>query len=93
MTVDDDDLRTLHDHLVATEELPVRPDASPWLGEAAAIAADLVDADLPTSVVVERVERVAELLAEVETTGNPAADDHVRAADRAACRILDADDG
>ncbi|WP_251330991.1 hypothetical protein [Haloplanus pelagicus] len=93
MTVDDEDLRTLHEHLVATEELPVRPDASPWLGEATAITADLVDADLPASVVVGRIERVADLLDEVETTGNPAADDHVTAAGRAACRILDADDG
>lgn len=86
----DDDLRTLHDHLDATEELPVRPAASPWLGEAAAVAADLGDADLPASVVAERVQRVSELLVEIETTGNPTADDHVVAAARAAERILGA---
>jgi hypothetical protein len=85
----DDDLRELHDRLEATEELPVRPGASVWLGEAAAIAADLVDADLSRSVVVDRVRRVASLLDEVETTDNQAADEHVRAAERIAARIVE----
>jgi hypothetical protein len=89
MTVDDA-LRTLHEQLEATEELPVRPDASPWLGEAAAIVADLVDTDPPRDVVVDRVQRVSTLLAEVETTGNRTADEHVAAAERAAERLLDA---
>jgi hypothetical protein len=84
-----DDLQELHEHLKATEELPVRPDASVWLGEAAAIAADIADGDAPPSVVVDRVDRVAELLAEVETTGNANADDHVRAAERIAARIVE----
>jgi len=82
-------IRELHEHLEATEELPVRPAASVWLGEAAAITADLVGADLPQSVVVDRVSRVAELLAEVETTGNTQVDDHVRAAERIATRIVE----
>ena len=89
-----DDLQALHEHLEATEELPVRPDASVWLGEAAAIAADVADGDAPRSVVVDRVGRVATLLAEVETTGNSDADDHVRAAERIAARIVrNGDDG
>jgi leucyl aminopeptidase (aminopeptidase T) len=82
------DLQELHDHLDATAELPVERGASVRVGEAAAIAADLVDADLPRDVVVERVERVATLLDEVTTTGNEAADEHVRAAERAAERIV-----
>jgi hypothetical protein len=81
-------VRELHDHLEATEELPVDPAASVRLGEAAAIAADLVDADLPQDVVVERVERVATLLGEIETTGNDEADAHVRTAERIAERIV-----
>jgi len=81
-------VRELHEHLEATEELPVDPAASVWLGEAAAIAADLVDADLPRDVVVDRVERVATLLGEIETTGNDEADAHVRAAARVAERIV-----
>jgi hypothetical protein len=87
------ELRELNDRLEATEELPVRPDASVWLGEAAAVAADLVDADLPRSVVVERVGRIAALLAEIETTGNDRADDHVRASERIAARIVDDGNG
>jgi hypothetical protein len=86
----DDEVRRLHDHLEATEELPVDPAAGRVLGEAAAIAADLVGVDLPEAVVAERVERVAELLDEVETTGDETADDHVIAAERAAAAALDA---
>jgi hypothetical protein len=89
----DDDFRELHERLEATAELPVRPGASVWLGEAAAVAADLVDADLPRSVVVERVRRVASLLDEIETTDNPTVDDHVRAAERIATRIVETADG
>ncbi|WP_049938034.1 hypothetical protein [Haloplanus natans] len=81
-------VRELHDHLEATEELPVERGASVRLGEAAAIAADLVDADLPRDVVVERVGRVAALLDEIETTGNDEADHHVSAAERVAERIV-----
>jgi len=87
-----DDLRALHEHLEATEELPVRPDASVWLGEAAAIAADVADGDAPPAIVVDRVGRVATLLAEVETTGNADADDHVDAAERIALRIVERGD-
>ncbi|WP_435067190.1 hypothetical protein [Haloplanus sp. C73] len=87
----DDDLRELRDRLDATEELPVEPSASVRLGEAAAIAADTADADLPRSVVVERVRTVTTLLEDVETTGNDRADEHVAAAKRAAARIVDTD--
>lgn len=83
----DDRLRDLHAHLVATEELPVRPAASPWLGEAEAVAADLVDADLPPAVVRERVAHVRRLLSAVETTGHAEADDHVAAARRLAAEF------
>jgi len=88
----DDDIRELHDRLDATAELPVRPAASVWLGEAAAVASDLVDADLPHAVVVERVRRVLTLLDEIETTENERADEHVRAAEDIARRIVDTAD-
>ncbi|MFC7173730.1 hypothetical protein ACFQL0_10960 [Haloplanus litoreus] len=51
-----------------------------------------MDADLPSDVLADRIQRVAALLAEVETTGNPKADEHVAAAERAANRLLDAVD-
>ncbi|WP_338738669.1 hypothetical protein [Haloplanus salilacus] len=89
----DDAVRRLHDHLEATEELPVTPAAGRWLGEAAAVAGDLVDADLPETVVADRVERVVALLDEVEQTGNEAVDDHVAAAERAAEDVLASADG
>lgn len=70
----------LHDHLSATAELPMDREASRWLGEAEAVAADVDDADVPEAVVVERVRRVRELLEQVDTTGNADADEHVDAA-------------
>jgi hypothetical protein len=86
----EDDCRSLSDRLDATAELPVRPAASTRLGEAAAIAADVADADLPESVVVERVDHVRRLLEAVESTGSAAADEHVRAATRLARQIVEA---
>lgn len=86
----DDDLRELRDRLDATAELPVEPSVSVRLGEAAAIAADTADADLPRSVVIERIQAVASLLEAVESTGNDRADEHVTAAKQAATRVLDA---
>lgn len=78
----------LHDHLEATAELPVDRGASRWLGEAEAVAGDLVGRDVERSVVETRVEVVLDLLAEVDGTGNPEADDHVEAARSAAEGIL-----
>ena len=74
------ELVALHEHLEATAERPVDRSASRWLGEAEAVAADLADSDLDESVVEERLGAIAHLLAEVETTGDSAADAHVEAA-------------
>ncbi|WP_435362055.1 hypothetical protein [Haloarchaeobius sp. DFWS5] len=81
-------LRTLHDHLQATESLPVERTANRWLGEAEAVAGDLVGADLPESVVRERVGHVVELLSHVDDTGSEAADEHVLEAKRLADEVL-----
>ena len=83
-----DDVRArlddLHAHLDATAELPVRPGASAWLGEAAAVAADLTRGTPDAAVVRERVGHVADLLSEAGETGHPEADDRVAAAREAA---------
>lgn len=75
----------LHEHLRATESLPVERTASRWLGEAQAVAADAVDA--PESVVETRVEQVDHLLSNVDSTGNEAADEHLQAARETVARI------
>ena len=80
-------LGDLHDHLAATAELPVATDASRWLGEAEAVAADVADGDAPAAAVETRVGQVRELLAHVEGTGNDAADGHVAAARELAAAI------
>jgi hypothetical protein len=84
---DDADVSTLlcalRDELEATEELPVTARASPWLGEAAAVAADAADAaaeGVPETYLRERVGHVRRLLGEAGETGNDAADAHVDAA-------------
>jgi hypothetical protein len=88
-----DRLDDLAAHLDATAELPVRPGASAWLGEAAAVAADLTTGDPSPEVVRERVGHVADLLASAGETGNADADDHVAAARDCAAEILDRLDG
>jgi len=82
-------LASLHDHLEATEELPLEESANRLLGEAEAVAADAAQGGLAEDVARERVEKVAELLAEVDGTGHEEGDEHVAAARRAADRILD----
>ena len=73
----------LHAALEATEERPVEPAASRWIGEAQAVAGDAGDiaASGGTDAVVrERVSHVAELLSNVEETGDEAADERVATA-------------
>jgi hypothetical protein len=79
---------TLHDHLVATRELPVERDAARWIGEAEAVAGDLAGEDVPAAVLAERVGHVRRLLGEVEDTGHPDADEHVAEARRLADEVL-----
>lgn len=74
----------IHEHLAATATRPVERSASRWIGEAEAVAADLVDADLPEAVVVERLGHVRRLLSKVEDPGDLEAADHV---DRAAALV------
>ncbi|MFB6172154.1 MAG: hypothetical protein ABEJ23_06445 [Haloarculaceae archaeon] len=83
-----DDLAALHAHLAATAERPVDRDASRWLGEAEAVAADVADGDLPRDVIEARVRTVRDLLAHVDGTGDARADEHVAAARDLAAAIV-----
>jgi outer membrane murein-binding lipoprotein Lpp len=80
---------SIHDHLAATEELPLEEEANRLLGEAQAVAADAEAADLDAATTKERVEEILALLEEVDGTGHDEADEHVAAARRAAQRALD----
>lgn len=86
-------LAELHERLRATAERPVEPTASRWIGEAEAVAGDLVGADVGADVVEERLGHVVDLLANVDGTGDPEADDHVAAAVRIAEDLLDGPSG
>jgi hypothetical protein len=85
----DELLASLHDHLEATEELPLDESANRLLGEAEAVAADAAQGNISDDVARERVEKVSELLAEIDDTGHDEGDQHVAAARRAADRILE----
>ncbi|MCL9812337.1 hypothetical protein [Natranaeroarchaeum aerophilus] len=84
----------LYSHLKATAERPVDRDASRWIGEAEAIAGDIAGADVSPDVIGERIGHVDRLLSEIDTTGDPAADEHVDEAKRLVGEIHEAlDDG
>ena len=78
--MNDDDLRRLHGHLAATAERPLDREANRWLGEAEAVAGQLVDAELDDDVLEERLDTVERLLSKVDETGDPEADDRVASA-------------
>lgn len=73
-------VRQLSEHLAATRERPVERTASRWIGEADAIADDLVDPETAApdpAVIHRRASHVAELLSNVEDTGDSTANEHV----------------
>lgn len=75
--------------LQETEELPVAPAASVWLGEAHAVAEDLTHGELDERVVHERVGHVHRLLTRAGDPDNDAAAAHVADAVTLAATILD----
>ncbi|MBB6647400.1 hypothetical protein [Halobellus ruber] len=82
----DDPRVELYECLAATGELPVDRTASRWVGEAEAVAADIRNV-ADCAVVADRAGTVVELLAEVETTGHPEADEYVRQARELAVQL------
>lgn len=81
-------VRDVHDHLAATEELPLDRDATRWIAEAEAVAGDLREVD-DEAVVRRRMGHVRELLSNVDGTGHPEADDHVAAAKELADEVAE----
>ncbi|MFW5919154.1 MAG: hypothetical protein ACOC0F_00885 [archaeon] len=82
-------VRRLHDHLAASQERPVERTASRWIGEAEAVAADLVGGSVERDVLRERLSHVEELLGHVDDTDDSAANDHVAEAERITASLLD----
>lgn len=87
-----DRLAAIHDHLAATAERPVTREASAWLGEAEAVAADVATGDPPAAAVERRLADLDHLLGEVDGTGDPVADERLAAARRALADARDAFD-
>jgi hypothetical protein len=80
LSVTDERLQALHEHLAETGERPVERTASRWLGEAEAVAADIAEGELSEDVLAERLATVDHILSHVDSTGDTAADAHVDAA-------------
>ena len=78
----------LHEQLRATADRPIEATARRRIGEAEAVAGDLVGADVDPEVLEERLGHVVDLLAAVDETGDPEADEHVAAARRIAAELL-----
>lgn len=72
-------LATVRDEPDATAERPVSPRASPWLGEAAAVAEQATDPALGDAALRERVEHLDRLLDEATDLGDGTAERHVEA--------------
>ncbi|WP_259519587.1 hypothetical protein [Halanaeroarchaeum sp. HSR-CO] len=77
----------LHDHLAATAELPIERAASRWIGEAEAIAADLVEAPNDPELIRKRATHIAVLLDEVEDIEDSTVNEHVGDAARLADQL------
>jgi hypothetical protein len=77
----------LHEALAATAERPVERTASRWLGEAEAIAADLVDAPDDPELIRDRAAHIVSLLENVDDTGDGTANDRVETAKALADRL------
>ena len=82
----------VHEHLTATQELPVERTASRWIGEAEAITDDIVGTEADSAVIHRRLSHVVDLLDNVDTTGNETADEHVMAAIEVAREVVDSAD-
>ena len=82
-------IEQIHEHLTATQELPVERTASRWIGEAEAIARDLVEAEADSEVVHRRLRHVLELLDNVDETGDEMANEHVTTAMHVARDVVD----
>ena len=78
----------LHEALAATAERPVERTASRWLGEAEAIAADLVDAPNDPELIHDRASHIVSLLDNVDETGDQAATEHVETAKELATELI-----
>ncbi len=83
-----DRVRALHDHLVATAELPIDRETNRWLGEAEAVARDVATNELDPETTTMRVQQVQHLLAEADEPDHDEATAHLTAARELCAELL-----
>jgi hypothetical protein len=79
----------MHDHLRATEELPIDPTANRWLGEAQAAASDVATGEYPDAVLLKRAEQVQRLLESAGDLQHSEAREHVETAHTMATELVE----
>lgn len=67
----------IHEHLEATEQMPLDTATNRWLGEAEAVAADIAIGDVSEAVASNRAETIVELLESAGSIENESASEHV----------------
>jgi len=77
----------LHEELAATAERPVERTASRYIGEAEAIAADLINAPTDPELVRDRATHIISLLENAKETGDQAATERVETARTLATKL------
>jgi hypothetical protein len=70
----------IYTHLAATEQMPLEESANRWIGEAQAVAEDLVAHDATDAVIHDRTSKIVDLLESIDDTGDADAEARVEAA-------------
>ena len=81
----------LHEELAATAERPIEQTPSRYIGEAEAIAADLIDAPTDRELIRDRATHIVSLLENVKETGDQAATERVETAKTLATKLSSED--
>jgi len=76
----DEAVEGIYTHLAATEQMPLEESANRWIGEAQAVAEDLVTHDATETVIRDRTSRIVDLLESIDDTGDSDAKARVEAA-------------
>ena len=81
----------LHEESAATAERPIEQTPSRYIGEAEAIAADLIDAPTDRELIRDRATHIVSLLENVKETGDQAATERVETAKTLATKLSSED--
>ena len=88
----DERVRAIHNHLVATAELPIDRETNRWLGEAEAVARDAATNELDRPTTEKRIRQVRSLLDSASDPDHEEAAAHLENARNLAAAVVTDDD-